>query len=112
MIYCLEQNKGGAVKLIEESPNNLVSSNGSLGSVRGWKLKDCVAVHKILETVFNDNDAATRWRLRCAEYFPYSTYFEGKHCSTHASNKDSKQTQPENGLAEFLPSSALKNLAI
>ncbi|KAF5758183.1 putative transferase [Helianthus annuus] len=109
MIYCLERNKGDAIKLIEESPNNLVSSNGS---VREWKLKDCVAVHKMLGTVFNDNDAATRWKLRCAEYFPYSTYFEGRNCSTHALNKDSKQTESENGSVEFLPSSALKNLAI
>ncbi|XP_076892788.1 N-terminal acetyltransferase A complex auxiliary subunit NAA15-like [Bidens hawaiensis] len=112
MIYCLEGNKGDAVKLIEESANNFVSSNGSIGSVRGWKLKDCAAVHKILGTLFNDNDAATRWKLRCAEYFPYSTYFEGRLCSTQASNKDSKQMHAENGSVEFIPSNALKNLAI
>ncbi|KAI3777798.1 hypothetical protein L1987_47601 [Smallanthus sonchifolius] len=120
MIYCLEQNKGDAVKLIEESSNNLVSSNGSLGSVREWKLKDSVAVHKLLGTVFNDNDAATRWKIRCSEYFPYSTYFEGRHSSTHAANKDSKQTHLENGTVEFLPSNAkieehtnaMNNLAI
>ncbi|GJX51834.1 N-alpha-acetyltransferase 15, NatA auxiliary subunit [Tanacetum coccineum] len=59
MIYCLEPNKKGkAIKLIKESLNNLVSGNGPLGSVRGWKLKDCVAVHKRLGAVFYDNDAA------------------------------------------------------
>ncbi|GJV74506.1 N-terminal acetyltransferase A complex auxiliary subunit NAA15-like protein [Tanacetum coccineum] len=53
MIYCLEPNKKGeAIKLIEESPNNLVSGNGPLGLIRGWKLKDCVAVHKRLGAVF------------------------------------------------------------
>ncbi|XP_076925857.1 N-terminal acetyltransferase A complex auxiliary subunit NAA15-like [Bidens hawaiensis] len=112
MIYCLEGKKGDAVKLIEESANNFASSNGSIGSVREWKLKDCVAVHKILGTVFNDNDAATKWKLRCAEYFPYSTYFEGRRSSTHASNKDSKQTHHENGSVEIIPLNALKNLAI
>ncbi|PWA97460.1 N-alpha-acetyltransferase 15, NatA auxiliary subunit [Artemisia annua] len=120
MIYCLEPNKKGeAIKLIEESPNNLVSSNGSLGSVRGWKLKDCVAVHKTFGAVFNDNDAASRWKTRCAEYFPYSTYFEGRQCSTHAINKDSKQVHTENGSIESFPLNgkvekldALKNLTI
>ncbi|GJU02420.1 hypothetical protein Tco_1112758 [Tanacetum coccineum] len=51
-------------------------SNGPLGSVREWKLNDCVAVHKTLGAIFDDNDAALRWKTRCAEYFPYSTYFE------------------------------------
>ncbi|GKB35326.1 N-terminal acetyltransferase A complex auxiliary subunit NAA15-like protein isoform X2 [Tanacetum coccineum] len=64
MIYCLEPNKKGkAIKLIKESLNNLVSGNGPLGSVRGWKLKDCVAVHKRLGAVFYDNDAALSDRL-------------------------------------------------
>ncbi|KAD2806185.1 hypothetical protein E3N88_39562 [Mikania micrantha] len=99
LIYCIEQNKDDAVKLIEESPNSPVSSNGSVSE---WKLKDCVAVHKLLGAVFDDNDAATRWKTRCAEYFPYSTYFEGRHCSTHATNKE---THPENGSVELLTSS-------
>ncbi|XP_024969080.1 N-terminal acetyltransferase A complex auxiliary subunit NAA15 isoform X2 [Cynara cardunculus var. scolymus] len=114
MSYCLEPNKKGeAIKLIEESPNNLVSSNGSL---REWKLKDCVAVHKLLVSNFDDQDAALRWKSRCAGYFPYSSYFEGRHCSA---NRDSKQAHTENGSVEFLPSNgkvekleALKNLAI
>lgn len=38
----------------------LFYSNGSPGAVRKWKLEDCVAVHKMLETVFVDQDAATR----------------------------------------------------
>lgn len=39
------------------------------------------------------------WKVRCAEYFPYSTFFEG-HCtgkSTMAHNQI--LTNPENGVA-------------
>ncbi|KAJ8452025.1 hypothetical protein Cgig2_016606 [Carnegiea gigantea] len=82
MLYLLEPNKKPeAVKLIEESSNNMVSINGASGSVRQWKLKDCIAVHKLLESAMDDNDAASRWKTRCAEYFPYSTYFEGSQSS-------------------------------
>ncbi|XP_023770332.1 N-terminal acetyltransferase A complex auxiliary subunit NAA15 [Lactuca sativa] len=115
MIYCLEPNKkGDAIKLIQDSPNNLVSSNGL---VREWKLKDCIAVHKTLEAIFNDHDAASRWKVRCADYFPYSTYFEGRHCSTLNGNSDSNHSHAENGSIPFLPSNGkvekgIKNLAI
>ncbi|XP_071713838.1 N-terminal acetyltransferase A complex auxiliary subunit NAA15-like [Rutidosis leptorrhynchoides] len=120
MIYCLDPNKkGDAMKLIEESTNNLVPNNGSLGLVREWKLKDCVSVHKTLADVFNDHNATLRWKVRCAEYFPYSTYFEGHHCSTFSTNKDSKQSHAENGSVEPFSSNGLlenhdtlKNLAI
>lgn len=82
MLYLLEPNKKPeAVKLIEESSNNMVSINGASGSVRQWKLKDCIAVHKLLESVMDDKDAASRWKTRCAEYVPYSTYFEGSQSS-------------------------------
>lgn len=71
-----------------------------------------------LNTVFYF-DYYVGWKVRCAEYFPYSTYFEGRHCSTLATNKDSKQAHAENGSIEFPPSNgkvetldALKNLAI
>ncbi|KAI3766668.1 hypothetical protein L2E82_16737 [Cichorium intybus] len=120
MIYCLEPNKKiEAIKLIEESPNEIVSSNGSLGSVRRWKLKDCIAVHKTLVAIFDDHDAASRWKVKCADYFPYSTYFEGRHSSTITGNSDSNQSHTENGSIEFHPSNgkaqtlnALKNLAV
>lgn len=82
MLYLLEPNKKPeAVKLIEESSNNMVSINGASSSVRQWKLKDCIAVHKLLESVMDDKDAASRWKTRCAEYVPYSTYFEGSQSS-------------------------------
>ncbi|XP_039161973.1 N-terminal acetyltransferase A complex auxiliary subunit NAA15-like [Eucalyptus grandis] len=68
MLYLLEpSNKGKAVKLIEDSSNNLVQRNGALRSVKEWKLKDCIAVHKLLSSVVVDMDAASRWKLRCAE---------------------------------------------
>ncbi|KAF7814310.1 N-terminal acetyltransferase A complex auxiliary subunit NAA15 [Senna tora] len=82
MLYILDPNrKAEAVKFIEESTNDLAPRNGALGPVKEWKLKDCVAVHKLLGTVLVDQDAALRWKARCAEYFPYSTYFEGGHSS-------------------------------
>ncbi|XP_044486664.1 N-terminal acetyltransferase A complex auxiliary subunit NAA15-like isoform X2 [Mangifera indica] len=91
--------KSEAIKLIEDSTNNLVPINGALGPVKEWKLKDCIAVHNLLKNVFADQDAALRWKVRCAEYFPYSTFFEG-HCtgkSTMAHNQI--LTIPENGVA-------------
>ncbi|KAF5726902.1 putative NMDA receptor-regulated protein [Tripterygium wilfordii] len=82
MVYVLEPDKKSeAIKLIENSTNKPVPGDVALGSVREWKLKDCIAVHKLLGTAFGDNDAALRWKTRCAEYFPYSTYFEGKQSS-------------------------------
>ncbi|GKB39589.1 putative transferase, partial [Tanacetum coccineum] len=118
MIFCLEPNKKAeAINLIEESSNNPASSNGALGSVKEWKLKDCVAVHKLLVATLDDRDAALRWKNRCAEDFPYSTYFEGSLCSSKASKQIHENA--ENGGIE-LPSpngkvenvEAMKNLAI
>ncbi|KAL3840920.1 hypothetical protein ACJIZ3_025511 [Penstemon smallii] len=83
MIFVMEPNKKKeAINLIEESPIDLVSSNGALGQVQKWTLKDCIAVHKLFGVVFDDQDAASRWKVRCGEYFPYSTYFEGSHGSS------------------------------
>ncbi|XP_057454244.1 N-terminal acetyltransferase A complex auxiliary subunit NAA15 [Lotus japonicus] len=90
-LYILDPNrKSEAVKLIEESTNNIVPRNGALGPIREWKLKDCIAVHKLLGTVLLDQDAALRWKVRCAEYFPYSRYFEGSRSSA-SSNTALKQ---------------------
>ncbi|XP_050384710.1 N-terminal acetyltransferase A complex auxiliary subunit NAA15 [Argentina anserina] len=82
-LYCLEPGrKSESIALIEDSNNNMVpNTNGALGPVREWKIKDCITVHKLLETFLVDDDAALRWKKRCAEYFPYSTYFEGS-CSS------------------------------
>lgn len=33
--------------------------NGALGPIGEWKLKDCIAVHKLLGTVLADQDAAS-----------------------------------------------------
>ncbi|KAE8718414.1 E3 ubiquitin-protein ligase [Hibiscus syriacus] len=82
MLHVLDPTKKlKAVKLIEGSSNEVVPKNGALGSVMGWKLKDCIAVHRLLDKVLTDQDAALRWKVRCAEYFPYSTYFEGSRSS-------------------------------
>jgi len=101
MLYVLEPDKKPeAIKLIEESTNNTVPKDGALGPVREWKLKDCIAVHKFLGTVLVDNEAALRWKVRCAEYFPFSTYFEGSLSSAipnSAYNRIGKRS--ENGSA-------------
>ncbi|XP_039155809.1 N-terminal acetyltransferase A complex auxiliary subunit NAA15-like [Eucalyptus grandis] len=100
MLYLLEpSNKGKAVKLIEDSSNNLVQRNGALGSFKEWKLKDCIAVHKLLSSVVVDMDAASRWKLRCAEYFLHSTYFEGSRSSAVLkSSYNQISSNPENGV--------------
>ncbi|XVE88962.1 hypothetical protein DITRI_Ditri19aG0112000 [Diplodiscus trichospermus] len=102
MLYTLEPTrKLEAVKLIEDSCNKVVPTNGALGPVLEWKLKDCIAVHQLLEKVLIDQEAALRWKLRCPEYFPYSTYFEGKSSSVHnlLNNQDSEI--PVNGGASY-----------
>ncbi|XP_022739163.1 N-terminal acetyltransferase A complex auxiliary subunit NAA15-like isoform X1 [Durio zibethinus] len=59
MLYTLEQTKKlEAVKLIEDSCNKVMPMNGAFGPVLAWKLKDCIAVHKLLEKVLIDQDAA------------------------------------------------------
>ncbi|XP_058074694.1 N-terminal acetyltransferase A complex auxiliary subunit NAA15 isoform X2 [Magnolia sinica] len=100
MLFVLEpEKKLEAVNLIEESTNNLVSTNGALGPVKEWKLKDCIAVHKLLETVLADLDAASRWKTRCAEYFPFSTYFSGHRSSVFPQTTDQESRDaPENGV--------------
>ncbi|OUZ99684.1 Tetratricopeptide repeat-containing domain [Macleaya cordata] len=99
ILYVLEPNKKPEViKLIEDTTNNLESTNGALGPVKEWKLKDCIAVHKLLGTVLGDPDAASRWKVRCAEYFPFSCYFEGIHSSAVSKSADEKICKtPENG---------------
>lgn len=100
MMYLLEPDKKlEAVGLIEDSVNNTVSGNGVLGPVKEWKIQDCIEVHQLLKTVFSDQGAAERWKARCAEYFPYSTYFGGiMSAITTNSVNHSSDIAPENGL--------------
>ncbi|KAK6795857.1 hypothetical protein RDI58_009312 [Solanum bulbocastanum] len=94
LLHVLEPNKKvEAVKLIEDSVNDLVSMDGGQGTVRSWKLNDCITVHKLLETTLVDHDAASRWKVRCAEYFVYSTYFGGIQSSAN----NQIQKSPANG---------------
>ncbi|KAK1576952.1 hypothetical protein Q3G72_017810 [Acer saccharum] len=100
MLYVLEpNNKSEAIKLIEDSANNLVPTNGALGPVKEWKLRDCISVHKLLKTVFIDQDAALRWKVKCTEYFPHSAYFEGNRTGLSSSAYNQTSTNPENGAA-------------
>ncbi|XP_034696191.1 N-terminal acetyltransferase A complex auxiliary subunit NAA15 isoform X1 [Vitis riparia] len=101
MLSVLEPDKKAeAIKLIEDSNDNLVSTSEALAPARKWKLKDCIAVHKLLGTALVDCDAASRWKVRCAEYFPYSAYFEGR-CSSAISKSSEHQIckNSENGGA-------------
>ncbi|KAL5756260.1 hypothetical protein ACOSQ2_021006 [Xanthoceras sorbifolium] len=100
MLCLLEPNKKSeAIKLIEDSTNNLVPTNGALGPVKEWKLKDCISVHKLFKSVLIDQDAALRWKLRCAEYFPHSAYFEGNCTGISNSAYNQTFTNSENGAA-------------
>ncbi|VAH61798.1 unnamed protein product [Triticum turgidum subsp. durum] len=75
MMYLLEPDKKlQVIKLIEDSTNNTASGNGVLGPIKEWGIQDCIDVHKLLDTVFADQDVANRWKVRCAEYFPCSTF--------------------------------------
>ncbi|XP_043726271.1 N-terminal acetyltransferase A complex auxiliary subunit NAA15-like [Telopea speciosissima] len=100
VLYVMEpEKKSEAVKIIEDSTNNLMLINGALGPVKEWKLRDCISVHKLLGTVLFDPDAASRWKARCAEYFPLSTYFEGLYSSAIAKYALEKMSKaPQNGV--------------
>ncbi|PPS12315.1 hypothetical protein GOBAR_AA08323 [Gossypium barbadense] len=119
MLFTLDPTeKPEAVKLIEDSSNKVVP-DGALGPVMEWKLKDCIVVHKLLDKVLTDQDAALRWKVRCAEYFPYSTYFEGG-CSSAVHNSLNMNggashpeiSQSENALVSNGKLEAFKNLTI
>ncbi|KAF9685220.1 hypothetical protein SADUNF_Sadunf03G0032000 [Salix dunnii] len=127
MLSVLEPNKKPeAIKLIEDSTNNPAPINGALGPVKEWKLKDCIAVHKLLGAVLDDPDAALRWKGRCSQYFPCSTYFEGERSSVIRNSVNSQiakkpesgdSSHPEGGeIADFVSSNgkleALKDLTI
>ncbi|KAB2061399.1 hypothetical protein ES319_A10G082800v1 [Gossypium barbadense] len=120
MLFTLDPTeKPEAVKLIEDSSNKVVPTDGALGPVMEWKLKDCIVVHKLLDKVLTDQDAALRWKVRCAEYFPYSTYFEGG-CSSAVHNSLNMNggashpeiSQSENALVSNGKLEAFKNLTI
>jgi len=55
-------------------------------------------VHKLLETTFHDTSAASRWRLVCAEIFPFSTYFKGVKSSAVPGSINSKICSKEDNL--------------
>ncbi|CAN8240552.1 unnamed protein product [Cochlearia groenlandica] len=100
MLYVLDPSKKNeAIKIFDESTNKVVQTNGLLGGqARKWKLKDCVAVDKLLDTVLIDSEASSRWKARCAEYFPCSTHFEGKQSSVMADSiYNSSRKSNENG---------------
>jgi len=98
MMYLLEPDKKlQAIKLIEDSTNSTASGNGVLGPIKEWGIQDCINVHKLLDTVFAEQDVANRWKIRCAEYFPCSTYFEGARSATSYIADSSFESSTENG---------------
>lgn len=91
MLFLLSpEKKTEAIAIIENSADNITPRGGVLGGTREWKLKNCIAVHKLLETTFHDPVAASRWRLRCADMFPFSTYFKGTKSSAVLGSVNSK----------------------
>ncbi|KAH9296041.1 hypothetical protein KI387_039629, partial [Taxus chinensis] len=91
MLFLLSpEKKTEAILLIQNSVNNIAPRVAILGGTREWRLKSCIAVHKLLETTFHDPDAASRWSLRCADMFPFSTYFKGVKSSAVIGSVNSK----------------------
>lgn len=106
MMYVLEPSKNGdAIKLIEDLSFIAASRNGATEPIQALKLKDCIAVDKILRGSLSDHDAALRWKKQCAEFFPFSTYFEGK--SSSASSKQDAKQSSSNGTVEKLAALAI-----
>lgn len=83
ILYLLSPDKKAAALEILESSNCRPSTSGGLVSegVGEWELKDCAYVFETLATRLNDQDAASRWRSRCSELFPFSTFFQGAKSS-------------------------------
>lgn len=102
MLYTLQPDKKSeAVKMIEESTNRwfhrntshpitiifayrpilhieahyvLLCRNGALGQVGEWKLKDFIVIHKLLQTVLVDQDAALSMFLKSMFLFMLHLY--------------------------------------
>ncbi|CAM8997376.1 unnamed protein product [Rhodiola kirilowii] len=113
MLYLLEPNrKAESIKIIEESTNCLLPHDGALGAVTQWKLKECISIHQLLDSVLLDKEAALRWKTCCSEYFPYSVYFEGK-LSSAVSNPNHNTTIKisENGVSGHAKSSQIDALS-
>ncbi|GJR45176.1 reverse transcriptase domain-containing protein [Tanacetum coccineum] len=67
----LFQKPGGIIALLDEA------CNGALGSVKEWKLKDCVAVHQLLVATLDDRTAALNFYTK----FYNSLDSVPNHCS-------------------------------
>lgn len=83
ILYLLSpEEKAAAVEILETSVCRPCTSGGPVGEGVGeWGLKDCSFVYETLATSLNDPEAAARWKLRCAELFPFSTFFQGSKSS-------------------------------
>ncbi|KAG0593029.1 hypothetical protein M758_1G292200 [Ceratodon purpureus] len=91
--------KSEAIKIIEESSER--DASGAKDAPCEWLLKDCVAVHQLLETSFKDTEAASKWSARCASLFPYSTYFKGAKSSATLGVANTKDVNhSDNGEVE------------
>jgi hypothetical protein len=60
----------------------------------------CQQILSINLALRNNHTFSTGWKTRCAEYFPYSTYFEGIMSAIAAYVVDHNlENSPENGIA-------------
>lgn len=60
----------------------------------------------------NINFSFVGWKNRCAEYFPYSTYFEGNHSSAMSNSTYNQiSNNAENGSANHSGVQSVDSLA-
>ncbi|KAH7283085.1 hypothetical protein KP509_35G060100 [Ceratopteris richardii] len=72
------EQKSTAVEILESSVCSHSAGGGEIAEgVPSWGLKDCCLVYDIFSNTLKDLDAASRWKSRCADLFPFSTFFNG-----------------------------------
>ncbi|KAI5063900.1 hypothetical protein GOP47_0020570 [Adiantum capillus-veneris] len=84
MLHLLSpEQKAAAVEILETSVCRPWTSGALVAEGVGERgLKDCSFVYEMLATSLNDLDAASRWKSRCTELFPFSTFFQGPKSSS------------------------------
>jgi len=65
-----------------------------------WSQCQCWLLQAQHLKILSRHTFSTGWKTRCAEYFPYSTYFEGVKSAIAAYVVDHNlENSPENGIA-------------
>ncbi|EFJ36800.1 hypothetical protein SELMODRAFT_164833 [Selaginella moellendorffii] len=90
--------KDASVKIVLDSRGFSSQTFRFCSGEEKWELKQCMTVHKKLQSVLDDPDAAERWRARCAQLFPYSTYFKGLKSSSMTGSAESGTVAVDRGI--------------